>query len=312
MAGGCFSLVAFLDGRLRRTFVAAGLELATVRVDEETTIRCWIPSRRGGGKPALLLLHGFGPTPTWQWQHQVAAFSRHLDLYVPELVFFGESTTTSPERSEIFQAECMAGLMRKLAVDRFCVAGTSYGGFVAYHVARLYPETVERVIVASSAVNRRAGDDDELLKKAGADDIADVLLPVAPDGLRFLLKLVLFKPPAYIPNFLCNDFIRTMFTDGRPEKLQLLKAITLGKGGRCNIAPLVQEALIVWGKFDQVFPPEKAYELRRLIGENVELEVMDETSHVPQMERPGQFNTTVLQFLLRGRNNVHADDSENK
>ncbi|XP_031491521.1 uncharacterized protein LOC116258494 [Nymphaea colorata] len=310
--GGCFSLVAFLDGRLRRTFVAAGLDRATLQVDNETTIHCWVPSGGRGRKPALLLLHGFGPTPTWQWHHQVAALSPHLDLYVPELVFFGESTTTSPERSEVFQAECMARLMRKLAVDRFCVAGTSYGGFVAYHVARLYPEMVERVIIASSAVNRRAGDDGEFLKKAGADDVVDVLLPRTADGLRSLLKLVFYRPPFFLPNFLSNDFIHTLFTEGRREKLQLLKAITLGKEGRCNLTPLPQEVLIMWGKFDQVFPLEKAYDLQKLIGENVKLEIMDKTSHVPQMEQPGKFNGVVLQFLLQARSDFHLDGLEKK
>ena len=51
---------------------------------------------------------------------------------MPDLVFFGGSWSSSPLRSEQFQADVMLSLMDKLAVPRFHCMGLSYGGFVAY------------------------------------------------------------------------------------------------------------------------------------------------------------------------------------
>ena len=37
---------------------------------------------------------------------------------------------------------------------------------------------------------------------------------------------------------------------------------------------------------------------RRCLGENVTLEIVEKTGHVPQMEDPDRFNKVVLDFLL--------------
>ncbi len=42
-------------------------------------------------------------------------------------------------------------------------------------------------------------------------------------------------------------------------------------------------------------PAALAYEKR--IGDNAELEIFDETGHVPQMERPVRFNRVLERFL---------------
>ncbi|KAL5995337.1 hypothetical protein ACLOJK_025395 [Asimina triloba] len=55
----------------------------------------------------------------------------------------------------------------------------------------------------------------------------------------------------------------TLYKDKREEKIQLLIGLTLGKDDNVQISPLQQEVLIVWGEYDQIFPLEKAFELKR-------------------------------------------------
>ncbi|THU70974.1 hypothetical protein C4D60_Mb08t30620 [Musa balbisiana] len=164
------SLVWLMDVFVRRAYTAAGLRSHTVAVDADTTVHCWIstslvptPSSAGADpgrgsrrqpKPPLLLVHGFGPRATWQWRSQIAALAARFDLIVPDLLFFGGSTTRSPQRSEAFQAAALARLLDALGVApprraRVSVMGTSYGGFVAYHMARaMGPDRVERAALA--------------------------------------------------------------------------------------------------------------------------------------------------------------------
>ncbi|PQP99250.1 uncharacterized protein Pyn_27470 [Prunus yedoensis var. nudiflora] len=154
---------------VRRCFAASGLSQQTLQLDNETTLQFWGPnpkfSQATQKKPSLVLIHGFGPVAMWQWRNQVQFFSPRFNVYVPDLVFFGDSTTKSAERSEVFQAASVAKLMEKAGVERFSVIGTSYGGFVAYHVARMWPERVEKVVIASSGVNMRRGDNEKLLEE---------------------------------------------------------------------------------------------------------------------------------------------------
>ncbi|KAK6912882.1 Alpha/beta hydrolase fold-1 [Dillenia turbinata] len=229
MANSCFSLVNFYEGFLRRAFTSAGLSARSLEIDQHTTLHFWGPTlpkqhkqapesstKSMKKKPALILIHGFGPPPLWQWRPQVQCLSAFFDLYVPELVFFGGSTTSRSERSEVFQAEMVGRLMEKLGVERYSVMGTSYGGFVSYHMARLWPERVEKVVIASSGVNRTLKDGEELIKRAQIDKVEDLMLPHTPSQLRGLLRLVVFKRPTHLPDFFLRDFLHVRFLSFPP------------------------------------------------------------------------------------------------
>ncbi|KAL5995338.1 hypothetical protein ACLOJK_025396 [Asimina triloba] len=202
----CFSLVSLYSIYLRRLFLSAGLRPRTIQIDSQTTLHCWLPLSPSINPP-LLLIHGFGPSPTWQWRYQIRSLSRHFSLYIPDLLFFGASTTASSDRSEVFQAASLAKMMEKLGVHRFSAVGTSYGGFVAYHLARICGDRLEKVVIASSGVNKRRRDNEELMEKAGVQRVSNLLLPATAKELRTLLRLSVRRVP-YVPDCLLNDVIR--------------------------------------------------------------------------------------------------------
>ncbi|XP_010447271.1 PREDICTED: uncharacterized protein LOC104729937 [Camelina sativa] len=291
----------FLEGYLRRCLTAAGLTSQTLSIDSETTIHFWGPPNRSDDddRPVMLLLHGFGPSSMWQWRRQIQAFSPSVfRLYSPDLVFFGDSTTSSTNRTEVFQAECMAKLMEKLGIGKYSVVGTSYGGFVAYHLAKLCPEKVEKVVIASSGINMRKCDSESLLQRSNCEVIEKVMLPSTATELRTLMALASSsRILSMFPNAFWNDVISNLYTKNRTEKVELLKGVTFGRNENLNIDPLSQEVLIVWGDKDQIFPVKMAYELKEVLGDKTKLEIIDNTSHVPQIECAQEFNNIVLRFL---------------
>ncbi|KAL0394244.1 UNVERIFIED_CONTAM: hypothetical protein Slati_4390600 [Sesamum latifolium] len=167
-------------------------------------------------------------------------------------------------------------------------------------MAAMWPEMVEKVVIASSAVNMRPDDNDGLLKKANVEKIEDLLMPVSAEQMRKLLGLVVFRRP-YMPDFFLNDLIDKLYSENRKEKLELLKGLSIGQYSQdhtLTIPPLSQEVLIVWGEHDQIFLLERAIELKTLVGgEKTRLQVIKNTSHVPQLERPAHFNTILHNFL---------------
>ncbi|XP_009784036.1 uncharacterized protein LOC107803727 isoform X2 [Nicotiana tabacum] len=296
------SPVALYGGFLRRCITGAGLISQSMQIDDETTIHFWGPKpittpSSEPPKPSLILIHGFGPHGVWQWRPQITFFSNDFDIYIPNLVFFGRSTTKSSDRSEVFQATCVIKLLEKIGVEKCSVIGTSYGGFVAYHMAKTWPEKVEKVIIASSGVNMKKTDNGELLKRAKVEKIEDLLLPATASQLRTLISLSTHRRPPYMPDFLFNDFINKLYVENRKEKLELLKGISLGRDDTVDITPLQQEVLIVWGEYDQIFLLEKATELKKFMGEKARLEIIKNASHVPQLEQGGKFNKIVKNFL---------------
>ncbi|XP_030538498.1 2-hydroxymuconate semialdehyde hydrolase-like isoform X1 [Rhodamnia argentea] len=293
------SFVALYESYLRRCFIKSGLSQQTIDVDGETTLQFWGPSpARSARRPALVFLHGFGPKAIWQWRRQAQHFAPEFDVYVPDLVFFGGSTTRSAERSEAFQAASVGKLLERAGVERYSVVGTSYGGFVAYHMARMWPDRVEKAVIASSGINRRRSHGAEMARRAEAESPADVMLPETAASMRRLLGLAVSRRVSgLVPDFVLNDVIRRLYSENRKEKIELLRGSTTGKDDTPHVSALQQDVLLVWGENDQIFPVEMATELKELLGKKVRLEVIEKTGHVPQLEDTARFNKIVESFL---------------
>ncbi|XP_044470909.1 2-hydroxy-6-oxononadienedioate/2-hydroxy-6-oxononatrienedioate hydrolase-like isoform X2 [Mangifera indica] len=271
MAPFFLSFASLYSFYLRRCFTASGLAPQTLDLKDGTTIHFWGPNpdQKTLRKPSLVLIHGFGPAAIWQWRKQVQFFSPDFHVYVPDLVFFGNSTTKSAERSEVFQAVCVGKLLETIGVKKFAVMGTSYGGFVAYHMAKMWPDKVEKVVIASSGVNMKRSDNDALLKRAKVESIEHLMLPKTPSQLRTLASLAVSMKLSIVPDFFLNDFIEKLYSDNRKEKIQLLKGITLGKDDTAKLSPLQQNVLILWGDHDQIFPLKMAMELKEYVSSSI-------------------------------------------
>ncbi|KAL6648701.1 hypothetical protein ACP70R_012925 [Stipagrostis hirtigluma subsp. patula] len=307
-----FSVLPLMDFLARRAFLAAGLRPHTISLPsdgsgEQHTVHYWAPPGEPR-LPPLLLIHGFGPMATWQWRRQVGPFSRHFHVIVPDLLCFGASSPSSgsPPPSESAQAAALAALLDALPglapAARVAVAGTSYGGFVAYALARAAgPERVGPVVISNSDLLKTADDDRALLDRAGGGcaRTSDLLMPLDARAARRLMELSFYRkqPIALLPDFAIREAVQKLFTDRREEKIELMKAITVGTN-EFQLTPLPQDVLLVWGEHDQIFPLEKALAVKRCLGENVKLEIFKKTGHVPQMEDPDRFNEVVLGFLL--------------
>jgi pimeloyl-ACP methyl ester carboxylesterase len=63
-----------------------------------------------------------------------------------------------------------------------------------------------------------------------------------------------------------------------------------------NLHRIKQPALIVWGADDRVFRLQQAYAGKGKML-NAKLHIMERCGHIPNLERPEEFNGTVLEFL---------------
>uniref|UniRef100_A0A2N9IXD6 AB hydrolase-1 domain-containing protein n=1 Tax=Fagus sylvatica TaxID=28930 RepID=A0A2N9IXD6_FAGSY len=297
----CFSLAATWNRFHRFTFSKAGLKSTTTDLGDGTVMHCWAPKAHKQSKPNLLLIHGIGANAMWQWKDVISPLISHFNVYVPDLVFFGDSYTTRPDRTESFQARCVMGLMEAQGVKSMRVVGVSYGGFVAYSMATQFKESVERVVLCCAGICMEEKDMDEgMFKTKSVDEAISILLPQSPEKMKELMQLTFVKPSfnvKTVPTCILNDFINVLCTEYYQEKKELIHA--LHKDRKLSDLPkITQPTLIIWGEQDQVFPLELAHRLKRHVGENAELVILKNAGHAINIEKTKEMYKHMKSFLM--------------
>ncbi|KDP40902.1 hypothetical protein JCGZ_24901 [Jatropha curcas] len=294
----CFSFTSSRDWFYRYSFCNAGLRSTSTDLCDGTHMHCWVPRTPKLSKPNLVLVHGFGANAMWQYGDQLRHFTARFNVYVPDLLFFGESYTLRPERHESFQAKCLMKLLVKLGVHKIRLVGVSYGGFVGYSLAAQFPDAVERIVLCCAGVCLEEKDmESGLFKVSNLDDAADILLPQTPDKLRELMKFSFVRPARGVPSCFLADYIDVMCTEYAVEKRELIHAI-LKNRKLSNLPKITQPTLIIWGDQDQIFPVELAYRLLRHIGRSADLVVVKNAGHAVNLEKSKEFGKHLKSFLV--------------
>jgi|SRR6266480_4670120 len=101
-----------------------------------------------GEGPLVLLLHGF-PETSRAWRKQMPALAERFRVVAPDLRGYGRSD--KPKGIAAYRGSVLAddivGLIHAFDADRAHVVGHDWGGGVAWSVATLHPETVDRLVV---------------------------------------------------------------------------------------------------------------------------------------------------------------------
>lgn len=253
------------------------------------------------GKPALLLLHGFGSDAAWQWHPQVVALSRHFRLFVPDLLYFGKSVGHGDDFSLECQVQACLQLMDRYGVERAHAVGISFGGLVACEMASSYPERVERVVLSNSSGPEYLHTDHQAtLDHFGVSHMNELLLPERPEDIRRLLAVAWHKPPP-VPGFALQEAYEEMFVTHREEKAETMRQLVARiESPEWEGRVIDKDLLLLWGEHDHVFTVPVAKRLRERVGARARLHVIADAAHSPNQERGAEYNRVLLRFL-RGK-----------
>lgn len=305
----CLSLTGSADFLIRSFFSYSGLRSVKTDLRDGTVMHCWVPRSRKAWKPNLVLVHGFGANAMWQYGELLHHLMPRYNVYVPDLVFFGESWTQRPERSEAFQAECVMRLMAAQGVRRVSVVGISYGGFVSYSMAAQFPQAVEKVVVCCSGVCLEEKDLKEgFFEVADLDEVSRILTPQTPEKLRELINFAFAKPPKAVPSYILSDYIHVFCIEFVTQKKELIHALATERQ-LSKIPKIEQPTLILWGEHDKIFPLELGYRLQRHIGDNARIEVIKNAGHALNIEKPKEFVKHLKSFLLENGSGLTSPSS---
>ncbi|KAJ3685015.1 hypothetical protein LUZ61_014179 [Rhynchospora tenuis] len=303
----------------------AGLRLQPVEVEPGTIISFWVPKEKAKNRknvstnkevfpmgnsvdaenlrkkkrPAVVLVHGFATDGLVTWQFQLLALTKKYDVYVPDLLFFGGSLTSSTVRSSRFQAECIIAALAGLGVERCTVVGFSYGGFVAFKMAEIKPDMVHSLVISGSLIAMTDSVNESILETLGLESSAELLLPETPKGVKALLSNVMYKK-LWFPNFIFNDFLEVMFSH-KKERAELLEALVI-RNDEVSIPNLSQKILLLWGENDRIFRLQLAKDMKEQLGENTTIQTIRKAGHLAHIERPFRYNHYLKEFLATATN----------
>lgn len=287
---GC-NVIALKQAGIERTMRDAGMTSADVRIGTDT-VRYW----EGGHGPTVLLVHGFGASATWLWYPQVEDLARDHRVILPDLLWFGDSSSTDRDFSLDHQVHMVEALLDKLGAREADVVGVSYGGLVAHELASDRPAAVRHLVLVDTPGRAYTREDYRLLcQRFGVDHLGKVLVPRSPHGVEILLGLAYFDPP-WVPGFALEQTLTTLYATFRDERVALLDSL-LSNMDSLLARPVTLRArpLVVWGRDDPVFPLPVGERLAFSL--KAPMRIVEHARHAPNLEHPEEFNRILRDFL---------------
>lgn len=290
-AGGCVGLTPYEEVAAR---LPAGrlVEVAGQRVHVE---------RWGAAGEPVLLLHGFGGS-TYSWRGVGPRLGERHQVIAVDLNGFGY--TERPRDLDAYtvsgQLALVLGVLDGMGLDRVHVAGHSYGGALALHLAWRHPERVRSLVLVDSAGPGYPSKRRHLL--AGVGPLASGFVRAV--GLRTRrvqsgLEASFHDDAAVTPE-LVAAYVERLRVEGISRAYRGLTAPRRERPeAGFDYAAIEQPVLVVWGAEDRLVAPEEGRAAAERMPQ-ARFVLLDETGHIPPEERPAELARLIIEFLETG------------
>lgn len=247
----------------------------------------------GEGQP-LLLLHA-GVADSRMWDRQFEAFSTTHLVIRCDLRGFGQSGKSS---GSFAHYEDIAALLKYLNVEPVRVVGSSFGGYVAIDFALACPEMVTGLVLAAPALGGYEFESAEMLEFFAAEEeaLARGDLAAATElNLKMWVEGFNRQPEAVSDEI--RERVREMQFNifSQPEIADVIEK-ELAPPAIDQLHKIMVPTLVIVGDKDVA----EFQTISTLIAQKVENarhEVISGAAHLPNMEKPEEFNRLVLDFL---------------
>ena len=252
----------------------------------------------------IVLLHGTSSSlHTWEgWAKALRGQRRVISF---DLAGFG---LTGPFAGAYAGREYSGAELARFALDvidalklqRFVIGGNSLGGEVAWRLAALAPQRVDRLVLVDSAGYTFEPESIPLAwRLASLPGVNRLLEHLLPRPLIVSGLVDVYGDPARIDDALVDRYFELTLRAGNRralvERLRHLRQSS-APSDEALIATLNVPTLILWGGRDRLIPPAIAQRFQRDIAGS-QLRVFDALGHMPHEEDPAASVVPVKAFL---------------
>jgi 3-oxoadipate enol-lactonase len=244
----------------------------------------------GKGTRTLVLFNGITMATT-AWTLMLPLLESHYRVL--RLDFLGQGQSSKPQQAcydLTQQAELAQALLLQLTTEPFYLLGLSYGGMVAQHFAKRYPQHVSRLLLASTlawadAACKSIGDSWIAAQESGGLDLRDQVSIPWLFSSRFLASRAAMLP----------DLKKISAQADWPSMIRLLKGV-YQHDARCWLDTIRLPALVLVGAEDRLTPRYQAELLAQSLPD-ARLEIIAGAGHVLHLEAVEAFCRTIAFFF---------------
>jgi pimeloyl-ACP methyl ester carboxylesterase len=243
-----------------------------------------------GSGPTVILLHGLSADSTI-WRENIGPLSERFRVLVPDQIGSGKSDKPLINYNNGTRIDFLRGFMTALGIDKASLVGNSLGGWIAAGFTLEHPEMVEKLVLVDSGGYALSGPLPPSVKR--------VLNPSTIADTRQAMKWGFYDDDKFVTEEAVLETFRKKLSSSSYMIERVLESAERREGvldGRLNA--IGKPTLIVWGRYDEIIPLARADRFHNDIKDSTVV-VIDDAGHVPMLERPGEFNSAVIDFLSK-------------
>lgn len=247
------------------------------------------------GSP-LVLLHAAGLSST-VWFANIAELSVHHRVYAVDVIGdAGKSVADRLMHKRTDYAEWLKEVFDGLDIEKGCLLGHSYGGWLTLNMALAYPQRLRKIVLLAPAASFRP--------------------------LGFVTKLIL-----YLAEFKIHPPIRPFLKAGAARGTVIAEAFihlieeTTRYCSPATMFPTVYTdeelkqinlpALLLIGSRDKIYNPHKAIQRAQNRMPDLTAEIIPDAGHLLIMDRPDMINARILKFLAPCKSSMYELTNKN-
>lgn len=241
----------------------------------------------------LMFVHGF-PLHHEIWSSQIQAVSATHRVIAPDLRGHGKSDAPPGP----YKMEQMADDLKALIDARRCgpviMIGHSMGGYITFAFLRRYP----KLIAGLGFVCTRPGAD----AAEGKTNRENLAQRVEKDGSIAVVDAMFPKmlaPTTYAEQLEASESVRHMMLATPVAGIAGASRGMALRSDSSDLLPTIKvPTLIITGAKDQLIPPKESENMAKQIP-NAMLHIIPGAGHLPSMEKAGEFNRALREFLTK-------------
>jgi 2-hydroxy-6-oxonona-2,4-dienedioate hydrolase len=235
-----------------------------------------------GQGPTVILLHGLGGAKEL-WLANISALGSMYHVYAIDQIGFGQSDKPLIDYKIGTFADFLRGFMQAEKIAKATLVGNSLGGWIATDFAVQHPEMVDKLVLVDAA------------GLAGQGPLPD-LNPSTIAGWRALIELVFYDKKMVSDEGVMQAFIQHMRNNDGYTIQRTVAGFASPQFEDGRLASIHAATLVVWGRQDELILLASGEKLRDGIA-GAQLLVFEHCGHVPQIEKPAEFDQALLEFL---------------
>ncbi|ANW94830.1 alpha/beta hydrolase [Wenyingzhuangia fucanilytica] len=224
----------------------------------------------------IIVLHGLMGT-LGDFAGVVEHFSKNgYRVLVPELPIYTLAIIKTNVKN---LAKFVKSFMEYKNISQATLLGNSLGGHVSLYITKAFPELVDSLVLTGSSGLYEKAMGDTYPKRGDYDYIKTKAEAVFYDPKTATKKMV-------------DDLFAVVNDRNCAIRILALAKSAIRHNMAKDLPDMKIPTCLVWGKQDDVTPPEVADEFNKLMP-NSELFWIDKCGHAPMMEHPDEFNKIV-------------------